>query len=122
MANENSIGLQIRLFFRDLFGSRLSDHLQDELYQLRGDYEVRLRERESYIADLKAENNRLIAKVAEYELVLIPLSTGGLMGPKKPAVTFEEIPQKNSWQVEQERFYREQEEAERQEAERKSTS
>ena len=77
------LGEKIRRFLRQVFGSRLTSHLEEELMVQRDDFGVRLREREVYIADLKHEIERLRSKVAEYELVLIPLKTGGLFAPKR---------------------------------------
>lgn len=71
----------------------------------RDDFGVRLREREMYIADLKHEISRLQSKVAEYELVLIPLKTGGLLATKREPPNFEPVVEPSSWKAEQARFY-----------------
>lgn len=113
--NETPIGIKIREFLRAVFGSRLTAHMEDELVRVRNDYETRIHDKEMCIVDLKDEISRLRSKVAEYELVLIPLTTGGLLGPKRTASTLEPIVEPNSWRAEQGRFYREQEEAEKQE-------
>lgn len=110
----NDLGIKIRKFFSDLFGSKLAQRIEIELIQVRQDFESRLREKDLYAVDLKDEITRLCSKVAEYELVLIPLVSGGLLGPKKPLSTLEPIVEPNSWRAEQDRFYREQEETEKQ--------
>jgi len=112
--NETPLGVRIREFVRAVFGSRLASHMEEELLRVRNDYEVRVRDKELYIVDLKDEITRLRSKLAEYELVLIPLTSGGLFGPKKPVSTLEPIVEQNSWKAEQDRFYKEQaEEAEK---------
>ena len=119
MANETpGIGERIRTFLRQLFGSRLTSHLEDELFRLRSDYEVRLRDRDHYISDLKSDIERLRAKVAEYELVLIPLTSGGLLGPRPPRQPLNTltVDETGSWAAEQARWYREQEDAAAREA------
>jgi hypothetical protein len=105
-----AVGEKIRLFFRQLFGSRMASHLEDELFQIRADYEVRLKERAHYIADLKEEKQVLQRKVAEYEMVLLPLTQGGILGPKRPAPVFEDVLPVNSWKAEQDAYYKQQEE------------
>lgn len=79
-----TVGLSIRLFLRNLMGSRLSAHLEEELMRLRSDYETRLLERERTIADLREQLALLSAKVDRYELVLLPLSSpvGSLLTPR----------------------------------------
>jgi hypothetical protein len=94
-------GLQIRQFLRELFGSRLNAHMEDELFRLRGDYETRLQERETRIAELKEQVSQLTSKVDRYELVLLPLTSpmGQFFAPKKerpPLVPAEDGPK--SWQ------------------------
>jgi len=117
MAGEIAVSEKIRMFFRQLLGSRMASHLEDEMVRLRGDYEVRLREREQYISDLKEEKQSLQRKVSEYELILIPLTSGNLLGaPKGPRPVFEDVAPTNSWKAEQDRFYKQQEEEAAQEA------
>lgn len=109
----NDIGVQIRKFFSDLFGSKLAQRAEIELVQVRQDFETRLREKDLYAVDLKDEITRLRSKLAEYELVLIPLTSGGLFGPKKTPSTLEPIVEPSSWRAMQDAFYKEQEEAEK---------
>lgn len=110
MANEVvAVGLRIRQFIRQVFGSRLVSHMEEEMMQMRNDYELRLRDKDLYVADLKEEITRLKGKVAEYELVLIPITSGGLFGPKRTPPTMESVIEPNSWQSAQKRFYDEQE-------------
>jgi len=100
MADQVPLGLRLREFLRYLCGSRLSAHLELELAQLRQDFEARLRERDERAADQQAEIERLRAKVAEYELVLIPLSSGIRLGPPSSPPSFPDpIVERSSWQA-----------------------
>lgn len=65
----------IRAFCRELFGSHLLAHLEEELARTRADYETRLQERDRSIADLESRVQSLTSKVDRYELVIIPLSS-----------------------------------------------
>lgn len=113
MASETiAVGEQIRMFIRHVFGSRLTQHLEEELLRLRSDYDLRLRDREQYIADLRSDVERLRSKVAEYELILIPLTSGGLFGPKPPRIPNNTVAtdEPGSWAAEQASWYKKQEE------------
>jgi hypothetical protein len=81
-----NLGTTIRQFLRDLFGSRLNAHLEEELMRTRQDFENRLMDRERVIADQREELGQLKAKVDRYEMVLLPLSSpaGGFFAPRKP--------------------------------------
>ena len=96
MADE-TVAVRIREFLRDLFGSRLTAHLEEELMRTRSDYETRLMERERTIADLRSDVAALTAKVDRYELVVIPLASpiGEMMRgtPKRREATFKEKPE-----------------------------
>jgi hypothetical protein len=65
-------GSDIRHFFRELFGSRLVERLEEDLVRLRADFENRLQDKESIIANLREEKQQLIAKVNLYELTIMP--------------------------------------------------
>ena len=85
-----SLGLSVRLFLRNLLGSRLSAHLEEELMRNRADYETRLQERDRTISDLREQCALLSAKIDRYELVIIPLSSpiGQMMNrPAAPPLT-----------------------------------
>lgn len=86
-------GQQIRQFFRDLLGSRLNAHLEEELLRLRSDYDTRLQERERTIAEQREELIQLRSKLDRWEMVLIPLSgkDGGLLTPRRQHPTFEPL-------------------------------
>ncbi len=68
MNERYTVGKQIRKFLNELFGSRLVEHLQAELYRQQAGYEQRLQERDQIIAELRQEALRLAAKFSEYEL------------------------------------------------------
>jgi hypothetical protein len=100
------VGKAIRQFLRDLFGSRMADHLWVEILQLRQDFEVRLKEKDEVIANLREEKAQLVAKVTIYELTLMPHSSR--MGAEvvnhtkltKPNfATFSEPPMKSKWEM-----------------------
>jgi hypothetical protein len=113
LEDEGDVGSKIRLFFRNLFGSRLADHMETEMMRLRADYETRLQERERTISDLREEVTQLKGKVDRYEMVLLPLASpmGGFFNPKpKEKVVFQEQTDKNvsSWAEYQAEYYNEQ--------------
>jgi hypothetical protein len=68
-------GSDIRKFFRDLFGSRLVERLEEDLMRLRADFENRLQDKEVVIANLREEKQQLLAKVALYEITIMPRSS-----------------------------------------------
>jgi len=86
-------GKQIREFFRELFGSRLVEtmqnnmslllaekevsfnHLQEEMLRMRNDYEMRLQDKEAQLADFRSEKAMLVGKIHLYETTLLPLAS-----------------------------------------------
>lgn len=68
-------GAAIRLFFRELFGSRLLATLEVDLLRLRQDYDERLQDKERIISTLREEKAFLTGKIAIYESTLMPLSS-----------------------------------------------
>jgi len=70
-----SIASSIRLFFDELFASRLTERLQEDLLQLRSDYDYRLQDKDAVIAELRSEKAQMQAKMTEYELTLMPRSS-----------------------------------------------
>lgn len=100
-----SIAKTIRGFFRDLLGSRITEHLEIELLRLRQDYEQRLQDKELTIASLREEKALLMSKTTMYEMTLMPhASRAGAevvayQKPTKPAFTFMDMPApKSRWQ------------------------
>ena len=88
--DDETLGMKIRMWLRDLFGSRLNAHLEEELMRLRADFETRLQERDRLISDLREEKAQLTAKVDRYEMVIIPMTSGSLLSQRKPLVTLDE--------------------------------
>jgi hypothetical protein len=94
------LGKRIRQFFRDLFGSRITEHLEIELIQLRQDFEQRLQDQGLVIAALQEEKALLNAKIIVYENTV--MSHSSRMGaevvayqkpkPPKPNFSFVDIP------------------------------
>lgn len=107
MAGESeSLALRIRLFFRDLLGSRMTAHLGEELLRLRTDFEQRLQEKDLIVATLREEKNLLMSKVAMYEMTIMPHASRvgaevvAYQKPTKPSFSFLDIPApKSRWQV-----------------------
>jgi len=94
------LGQRIRIFFRELFGSRVVEtlnaqietmrndfsmrlaekevlhaRLEEDLLRLRGDFETRLQDKDQIIADVRAEKAALEGKVFLYETTLLPLAS-----------------------------------------------
>jgi hypothetical protein len=98
--DEKMSGQQIRQFFRDLFGSRLAETLEEAALRQREQYEYRLQEKERVIVDLRADLTELRAKCDRYELALVPLvSPAGdfLRGPQPPPLQPLTEPDPTSW-------------------------
>jgi hypothetical protein len=103
-----SIALSIRTFFHELFGSQVSQILEQHILALRQDYEVRLQDKNDVIQDLREQNAVLRSKIAQYELVLIPLANP----TSAEKTTFSAFNEPSSWQQMQADWYRSQEEPE----------
>ena len=73
------MGKKIREFLRDLFGSRYTEHLEQEILRVHGDCELRLRDKDDVIATLREEKSQLQAKIISLENAIMPLvSRAGL--------------------------------------------
>lgn len=105
------LGLEIRQFFRDLFGSRLVERLEEDLLRVRQDFEERLQDKELVITTLRSEKTEMQAKILLYERSIMP--TASKLGaeivahqkPKAPnwGVDFKQPPpMKTRWQQVQE--------------------
>lgn len=109
MAFEETWGAWVRQFFRELFGSRLTDHLETELVKLRNDYEGRIHDKNEQIAGLREEKAALQAKILMYEMTIMPhTSRAGaeIVAYQKPAKpNFSQVtigPPKTRWEITQE--------------------
>ncbi len=98
-------GREIRECFRDLFGSRIVEHLEYELLQLRSDMEQRLQDKDKVIAGLREEKQQLMSKIAVYEMTIMPHSSrmgaevAAYVKPTKPNFSFTDIgPTKSKWE------------------------
>lgn len=100
--------LDIRLFFRQLFGSKLVDRLEDDLLTQRADFSARLNEKDILISELRAEKQELKGRVAELELVLIPLKHGPVISAGEKTFQTSLEPDPGSWQAIQRDWYRDQ--------------
>ena len=104
-------GLEIRRFFRELLGSRVSATLEEELLRTRQDYEARLLEYVHQAAALRDQIEQQSAKIEKYEMVLLPMVYGNLLKPKEPPTFMPSVePNDNSWAAIQRRWERQQEE------------
>jgi hypothetical protein len=96
-------GAEIRQWMRELFGSRVTEQLENELMRSRSDYDTRLHERDETIAEQRARIAQLEGKIDRYEMVLLPLSSpvGNLLSPKREIPITETLLDKSSvssWQ------------------------
>jgi hypothetical protein len=106
MAGEGeSLAKRIREFFRDLLGSRITEHLEVELLRLRTDFEQRLQDKDQTIASLREEKSLLMSKITTYEMTIMPYASRAgaevvaYQKPKKPAFSFVDVPApKSRWQ------------------------
>lgn len=103
--------LEIRQFFHDLFSSKLVDRLEEDLMRLRNDCDLRIRDKDDVITDLRQQLAQARLKLDTYEMVLLPLSSpaGSLFKEKRPVPTFEPISEPSSWQSIQSSWYAKQE-------------
>jgi hypothetical protein len=99
------LGKRIRQFFRDLFGSRVTEHLEVALVQLRQDFERRLQDKDVMVSSLREEKAMLMSKITLYELTIMPHAsrTGAevvaYQKPKKPNFSFVDVPpEKSRWE------------------------
>lgn len=100
------MGKKIREFLRDLFGSRLTARLEEDLLRLRTDFETRLQEKDRLIEEVRAEKALLLSKVALYELTLMPRASRAgaevvsAQKPTKPtfSMDFNSPPVVSKWQ------------------------
>lgn len=109
-----SLGRIIRQFFRELFGSRLAEHMETETLRLRQDFEKRLQEKDQLVASLREEKAQLAAKILIYEATILPYASRAgadvvaYQKPKKPSFSFTETaPVKSRWEQFQEDYYKE---------------
>jgi hypothetical protein len=122
MTKFEDLGTIIRQFFRNLFGSRYVEHLEEELMRLRQDQDRVLHDRDVVIASLREEKQQLNAKIIMYENTILPRSSRmgaevvAYQKPKPPSPKFNFAampPTKSRWQAYQEQYYKEQEETEK---------
>src|ERR1035437_7621422 len=105
---EETWGALIRQFFRELFGSRYTEHLECEITRLHSDQDRVLHDRDVQIASQREEIARLNSKIVIYENTVMAHSSK--MGaevvayqkpaPPKPNFSFVDMPPtKSRWQV-----------------------
>jgi hypothetical protein len=111
--DDKTLAQKIRQFVRDLFGSRLTEHLETEKFHQQTMYEARLLERDQTIAALRQELLRLQAKFDEFELdpsYFWWLAQRGrsTLPPRSDSNSVSEVPA-STWQAIQAEHYRKQE-------------
>ena len=111
---QETFGALIRQFFRELFGSRLVERLEEDLMRLRQDFEDRTQEHKIIVASLREEKQMLLSKIATYEAVIMPHTSRvgaeavAYQAPKKPAFNFVDMPrEKTRWEQYQDEYYKE---------------
>jgi hypothetical protein len=114
MPYEETYGARIRQFIQELFGSRLTAHLEDEITRLRNDHDRALQDRDTQIAVLREEKQLLMSKITAYEFAVLPrTSRAGAEviayqkpAPPKPNFSFADLPPtKSKWEQFQENYY-----------------
>ena len=118
-----TFGARIRQFLQELFGSRYTQHLEEEITRLRNDQDRVLHDRDVQIASQREEIARLNSKIAMLEVVVMPRSSREgseyikAQKPVKPNFSFVDIPPtKSKWEVYQESYYKAEEAAEKEKA------
>jgi len=118
-------GKDLRTFFRDLFGSRVSERLELELGTLRidmgtlrNDYESRIADYRTQVADLKQEKLILENKITTLEISVFPTVSkvgadivrraNGSPKPEFGGGSFD-MPEKSAWQAAQAEWEKQQE-------------
>lgn len=110
-----TLASKIRQWLRDLFGSRLVEHLEEEKFRQQRVYEERLDERDREIARLQGEIARLTTKFDEYELdpsYFWWLAQRGRSTPtRSDSNSLSEVPAPKSWaDIQREHYEREERE------------
>ena len=105
---EETWGATIRHFFRELFGSRYLQHLEEEILRLRNDQDRVLHDRDVVIATLREEKQQLNSKIIVYENTVLAHSSRmgaevvAYQKPKPPSPKFDFAsipPTKSRWQL-----------------------
>jgi hypothetical protein len=99
------IAANIRDFFNELFYSSLVERLEQDLMLLRADMQQVRQDKDSVIADLRAEKSLLQAKNLLYEQSInarVGIGPTQRRADKPSFASFEAPRVKTSWQVEQE--------------------
>lgn len=104
---EEALGACIRRFFTELFGSRYTEHLENEITRLRNDQDRVLHDRDVQIASQREEISRLNSKIVIYENTVMAGSSKlgaeviAYQKPAKPKPAFDFVsapPTLSRWQ------------------------
>jgi hypothetical protein len=116
MPYEETFGALIRQFFQELFGSRLTAHLEEEIMRLRQDHDRALLDRDTLISALREEKQLLMSKITAYEFAVLPRTSRAgaeVIAYQKPALPkpdFKAVdlpPTKSKWEQFQDNYYAE---------------
>lgn len=125
------LGADIRQFFRELFGSRLVERLEEDLLRVRQDFEERLQDKELIITTLRAEKAEMQGKIILYERSIMPTASragADIVAQQKPrtpnfGLDFKQPPPvKTRWQAVQEEHEESLRKAEEEEKKNKSAT
>ena len=101
------IAASIRNFWDDLFYSKLVDRLETDLLTARSDMQQLRQDKDSIIADLRAERGLLMAKIAMYEMNInqrVGIDPTRTRAEKPSFANFQTPPLKSRWQQEQDEW------------------
>ena len=116
-----TFGARIRQFLQELFGSRYTQHLEDEITRIRNDHDRTLHDRDVQIASQREEIARLNSKIVTYENTVMPRSSregSEYIKAQKPKPAFPSAfldlpPTKSKWEQFQDNYYKAEEAAEK---------
>jgi len=94
---------KLRMCWDDLFYPPLVERLEEDLLRVRQDFEARIQEYQSIVAELRAEKALLFAKVAMYELAInrrVGIDPAAKTPEKPNFANFNSPPAMSRWQME----------------------
>jgi len=95
------MGKRIRQWLRELFGSRLAEHMEAELLRLQGDIQQLRQDKDEVIADLRGEKATLTAKLAIFEFSInqkVGIDPSRLSAKRPSFANFDSPPSMSRWQ------------------------
>jgi len=96
-----TFALKVRMFFRELFGSRLVNTLELRIMEIQEESSRRINDKDRVIEMLQNDLTQLRIKMETYETVILPIVSpvGNLFKPKPDPKTLERLsgPEPGSW-------------------------